>query len=187
MNTECLAQEIEVSNTVRETVEQSPLKLSGSHQHYHYILLDVYVEFLRKNHIIPYVDVQIEIFGFALNKTLKQIRNIFHKSLLTFHLERTKNAPELCTRLEIDTRTYFSHQKKLGLRRGDIPQRLPHENPYFSNYIESLSTLSWREANRRFEHDLYEFLLKKHQHNKRKLAEVMGVSYQQVIRKTRWV
>jgi len=146
-------------------------------------LLQAYVAFLRNNRKIPYVDMQDERFGFTVDKKMKEIRNIFHKSLLTLHLGRTKNAPQLCEKLKIDTRTYFLYQKKFGLKRGEPQKGIP-DNLFLIEYLESLAPLSWREANRAFESDLYDYLLGKYQYNKKKLAEVLDVSYQQVVQKT---
>jgi len=51
--------------------------------------------------------------------------------------------------------------------------------------VESLIPLTWREGNRKFENDLFSYLLAKYQNNKKKLAEVLGVSYGQVVMKTK--
>lgn len=148
-------------------------------------LLDSYLEFLRKNQKIPRIDVTNEIFGFAMNKTLTEIRSIFHKNLFSLHLDRTKNAPELCRHLKINPRTYFLYQKKLRLKRGRLQKRPFEGNIYFDEYIESLGSLPWKEANSKFEEDLFPFLLSKYQHNKKKLAEVLSVSYALVSMKTK--
>jgi len=147
-------------------------------------LLYTYIEFLRMNQRIPHVDVKEKVFEFAMNKTLKEIREIFHKSLSNLHLERTRNAPELCKKLNIDTRTYFIYQKRLGLKRGAVQRTSSDVNPYFNEYVESLIPLTWREGNRKFENDLFSYLLAKYQNNKKKLAEVLEVSYGQVAQKT---
>lgn len=147
-------------------------------------LLDRYIEFLRINQKIPHLDLKDETFGFALDRPLKEIRDIFYVSLLSLHIERTKNAPQLCKKLQVDTRTYFFYQKKLGLKRGVVRKGVS-KNPYFTKYLESLAPLTWREANRKFETDLYSYLLEKYQYNKTKLAEALGVSYQQVLQKTK--
>lgn len=148
-------------------------------------LLEAYVQFLETYQRIPQVSVKQEIFSFSIGKKLKDIRDIFHKSLFILQLGRTKNAPELCKKMEINTRTYFKYQKKLGLKRGK-PQKIPFEdNIHYKQYIESLASLTWREANEKFESDLYSFLIEVYQNNKKKLAEVLDVSYQQVVIKTR--
>jgi len=148
-------------------------------------LLNAYVEFLKNNQKIPHIDVRDQVFEFSMNKTLKEIRNIFHKSLFILHLERTKNAPQLCRNLKINTRTYFLYQKKLGLKRGETRKRLFKENLYFNEYIESLTPLTWLEANKKFEDDLLSFLLSKYQFNKRKVADVLNVSYGLISMKTK--
>lgn len=148
-------------------------------------LLNAYVEFLKRNQRIPHLDLEEEIFGFAMDKSLKQIREVFRKSLLTLHLERTKNAPEMCKHLKIDNRTYFLYQKRLGLKRGKPRKGLLLDNPHFSQYIESLTSLPWREANKKFEQDLFAYLMAKYQHHKTRVAEALDVSYAQVVLKTR--
>ncbi|MCH7731274.1 MAG: hypothetical protein IIB44_01985 [Candidatus Marinimicrobia bacterium] len=147
-------------------------------------LMDAYVEFLRNNQRIPQVNIKDKVFGFTMDLSLKDIRNLFHNVLLSLHLERTRNAPQMCKKLGIEPRTYFLYQKKLGLKRGLVLEGL-HDNPYFKQYIESLVPLTWREANKKFEDDLFSFLLVKYQHNKKEMAAVLGVSYAQVVQKTK--
>lgn len=148
-------------------------------------LLNSYIEFLNRNKSIPEIDINTEAFGFTMHKTMKEIRAIFHTNLLQLHLDHTKNAPELCDLLEIEPRTYFIYQKKLGLKRGPgIPSGIEN-NPYFLRYIDSISDLNWRDANRQFEVDLFSHLLKEHRHNKKSISQVLQVSYQQVLMKTK--
>ena len=91
----------------------------------------------------------------------------------------------MCQRLEIEPRTYFLHQKKLGLHRGPgIPDYIEN-NPYFVRYLDSIADMDWRGANQKFETDLFTFLLKHHQHNKKSIADSLKISYQQVLLKTK--
>lgn len=148
-------------------------------------LLSAYVDFMGRNQKIPRVEVQDQVFGFAMNKTLEEIRRIFHTSLLNLHLERTRNAPQMCQQLDIDTRTYFNYQKKLGLKRGEVKKPVVIDNPNFEQYVKSLIPLTWKEANKQFEADLFSFLLAKYQHNKTEIAKALDVSYAQVVMKTK--
>ncbi|MFQ6616264.1 MAG: tetratricopeptide repeat protein [Fidelibacterota bacterium] len=148
-------------------------------------LLAFYVEFLGRNQKIPRVDVQEEVFGFAMDKTLREIRRIFHTSLLNLHLERTKNAPQMCRQLDIDTRTYFLYQKKLGLKRGEARKPVVIDNPHFEHYLRYLIPLKWKEANKKFEEDLFSYLVTKYQNNKTRIAKALDVSYAQVVMKTK--
>lgn len=150
---------------------------------YRKIVIDSYIKFLSNNQKLPYVNSHDEALRFIIGKTMKEIRNIFHKGLLTMHIRRHKNAPVLCKALDIDTRTYFLYQKKLNLKRGTYDDTI-FNNQYFRQYIEALLPYTWREANHRFEEDLFKFLLEKYQHNKKKIAEVLNVSYPQVVMKT---
>ncbi len=150
---------------------------------YRKTVVDSYIRFLSDNQKLPYVNSHNEALKFVIGKTMKEIRNIFHRGLLTMHIRRHKNAPILCKALDIDTRTYFLYQKKLDLKRGKYDDTL-FNNQYFRQYIESLLPYTWREANHRFEEDLFAFLLEKYQHNKKKIAEVLDVSYPQVVMKT---
>ncbi|NHZ87141.1 MAG: hypothetical protein GWP19_14920, partial [Planctomycetia bacterium] len=150
---------------------------------YRKTVVDSYINFLSKNQKLPYVNSHDEALRFVIGKTMKEIRDIFHKGLLTMHIRRHKNAPVLCKALDIDTRTYFLYQKKLDLKRGKYDETL-FKNQYFRQYIEALLPYTWREANHRFEEDLFKFLLNKYQHNKKKIAEILDVSYPQVVMKT---
>ncbi|MFQ6616430.1 MAG: hypothetical protein ACE5HZ_06640 [Fidelibacterota bacterium] len=147
-------------------------------------ILKAYVNLLKRSQRVPHVDVRDEIFGFSTNRSLNEIRDVFRKSLLTLHLERTENARELCERLEITPRTYFLYQKKLGLKRGSTGKDPLYLNPHFTQYVEALAGLSWRRANRKFEEDLFPYLLEKHENNRRKLAEALDISYAQAVLKT---
>ncbi|MFH1852387.1 MAG: tetratricopeptide repeat protein [Candidatus Neomarinimicrobiota bacterium] len=148
-------------------------------------LLNSYISFLDRNKSIVEIDLNAEIFRFTMDKSLKDIRDIFHTNLLKLHLDRSKNAPDMCQKLKIEPRTYFTHQKKLGLKRGPgIPKQIEN-NPYFQRYLDSIAVLDWRSANKKFDSDLFDFLLNKYQHNKRKLADDLDISYQQVLMKTK--
>jgi hypothetical protein len=117
------------------------------------IVVDSYIKFLSNNQKLPYVNSHDESLRFVIGLTLKEIRNIFHKGLLTMQIRRHKNAPILCKALDFDTRTYFLYQKKLNLIRGKYDDSL-FKNQYFRQYIETLLPYTWREANHRFEEDL---------------------------------
>jgi tetratricopeptide (TPR) repeat protein len=148
-------------------------------------LLDAYITFLQRRQKPPEVNLQDKVFGFAMDRSLAEIRAIFHKHLFLLHRERTPNTRELCRRLGIDRRTYFHYQKRLGLKEGLGSRESLTDNPYFKEYLESLTPYNWREANQRFESDLFAFLLPKHHFNKKHLAQQLGVSYALVAQKTR--
>lgn len=146
-------------------------------------VVDSYINFLSKNQKLPYVNTHDEALKFVIDKTMKDIRYVFHKALFTMQLQRHKNAPVLCKAMDIDTRTYFLYQKKLDLKRGRYDDS-QFENLYFRQYIEALLPYTWREANHKFEDDLFDYLLEKYGHNKKKIAEILNVSYPQVVMKT---
>ena len=150
---------------------------------YRKTVVNSYIDFLSYNQKLPYVNSRDEALSFVIGKSMKELRNIFHTALLTMQIRRHKNAPVLCKALDIDTRTYFLYQKKLNLKRGQYNDDL-FNSQYFRQYIETLQPYTWREANQRFEEDLFTFLLEKYQHNKKKIAEVLDVSYPQVVMKT---
>ncbi|NQV37099.1 MAG: tetratricopeptide repeat protein [Candidatus Marinimicrobia bacterium] len=154
------------------------LRLMG----YRKSLLDNYVIFLQANQQNPNVKLNDKIFDFTKDKQFKEIRKFFQRSLLVKHLERMPDTNSLCSQLGFDQRTYFNYQKKLDLKRGDVA--LDVDNPYFDQYLESLAQYPWREANNRFESELYSHLLSRYQFNKKKLAKALGVSYAQVVQKT---
>ncbi len=154
------------------------LRLMG----YRKSLLDNYILFLQAHQQDPHMNLNEKIFDFTKDKQFKEIRKFFQRSLLTKHLERIPDTNQLCTKLEFDQRTYFNYQKKLHLKRGDSVTEI--ENPYLDQYLESLAQYPWREANNRFEDDLYSHLLSRYQFNKKKLANALGVSYAQVVQKT---
>jgi tetratricopeptide (TPR) repeat protein len=146
-------------------------------------LLDAYIHFLRNNQRLPVVNPFQDSLSFTNGKTMKQIREEFHKGLLTLHMQQTKNANELCDRLKINTRTFFLHQKKLGLKRGTYDES-QFKNSHFLRYVQSLISFNWKESNQQFENDLFRHLLTKYQNNKKKIAQVLHVSYQHVVQKS---
>ncbi len=150
---------------------------------YRKIVMNSYIDFLSNNQKLPYVNSRDEALRFVIGKSMKEIRDIFHTALLTMQIRRHKNAPVLCKALDIDTRTYFLYQKKLNLKRGHFNDNI-FSSQYFRQYIEALQPYTWREANNRFEENLFQFLMEKYQHNKKKIAEVLKVSYPQVVMKT---
>ena len=145
---------------------------------------EAYIHFLGNNQRMPSLDPFKESLEFTIDKTMREIRKIFHKAFLTSQMKRTKNAPQLCSQLKIDTRTFFLHQKKLGLKRG-VYDDSQFKNRHFKDYIDSLAHFSWKEANQHFEDNLFQHLLSRYQYNKKKIADVLQVSYQQVVQKTR--
>lgn len=147
-------------------------------------LLDKYISFLKTNQRMGFIDKDAEIFGFALGKSLQDIRDIFHTNYFNLQLEITKSAPELCNKLKIEKKTYFNYQKKLGLKRGLHVKTELNQNSYFMMYLTSLTDKTWREINEEFEADLLRFLLKKHQYNKKELASVLGLSYPYFVKMT---
>ncbi len=151
---------------------------------YRKTLLDNYLRFLRDNQQTTAIELDDEIFHFALGKTLKEIRNIFHTHYLNLHISRSKSAAELCRKIGIDTKTYFTYQKRLGLRRGVKRKTALDRNIHFKRYLESLARLSWREANKQFESDMLAYLLKAYQNNKKRLAQDLGISYIYIIKLT---
>lgn len=147
-------------------------------------ILEAYIQFLGNNQRMPSLNPFNESLEFTTDKTMKEIRKVFHRAFLTSQMKRTKNAPQLCRQLKIDTRTFFLHQKKLGLKRG-VYDDSQFKNRHFKDYIDSLAHFTWKEANQQFEDNLFQHLLTRYQYNKKKIANVLQVSYQQVVQKTR--
>ncbi len=161
---------------------QKEINLGLKLMNYRKLLLDNYVLFLQDNQSNPNVNLNEKIFDFTKDKQFKEIRKFFQKALLSKQLQRYPDTSLLCNQLGFDQRTYFNYQKKLGIKRGyDLYE---NSNPYFDQYLESLVPFTWKEANGKFENDLYSHLLSHYQFNKKKLAEALGVSYASVVQKT---
>ncbi len=146
-------------------------------------LLNNYIRFLSEHTSIPHVREHSETFKFTVDKTYKEILNIFQKNLLLLHRKREDTIEDLCHTLNISLRLYFVYQKRFGLAKGKR-KSITINNQHFKNYLYSMLSLSWRSAIIQFDKDIYRFLLKKYQYNKTKIAQVLDISNLTVIKKT---
>ncbi len=146
-------------------------------------LEDNYLRFLSDRKDIAHVRQNDQSFKFAIGKTYREILNIFQKNLLILHRNREKTIQDLCKSLDISLRLYFVYQKRLGVIK-KITDISADNDQQFNHYIYFMLSYDWRSAIIQFDKDLYSFLLKKHQHNKTKIAKILDVSNLTVIKKT---
>lgn len=150
---------------------------------YRELLLDKCIAFLSNKPQIEHVSDHPLTFKFADSKTYSEIQSIFQKTLLSIHRNRTGTVKEICNNLEMSIRLYFIYQNRFGIEKGSNAEHIK-KSEHFENYISALLPLKWREANKQFDHDLFNYLLKKYSHNKTRIAEILDVSVLTVINKT---
>ena len=150
-------------------------------------LLDASIKFFLLNQQIPHLDPTTQAMQFAIGKTFKEIRRIFYSCLFTLHMQESKFAKEICNVLRINIRTFFLHQKRLGLKRNHSNEDLIFPNEHFRQYVQSMLAMNWREANEKFEYDLFKVLMEKFKGNKTAIAESLKISYPGVLVKTQMI
>lgn len=132
-------------------------------------------------------------FSFALGKTWKQINDIFQFHLLLKHLDSGVVISDLPTKLDLKTSTYYAIKRRLSQHGYDfesLPAHLPialgkRDLTALRAYVNGFTSLTWNDANERFEKEIIEYLFKQVGYQKTKLAEKLEISYPTVLQKTK--
>lgn len=146
-------------------------------------LIDNYIRFLSYKPTIKHVSKYPNTFDFIEGKTYTDILGVFQKHLLSLHRIKTKTVKEICNNLDISVRLYFVYQNRFGISKKNINMN-NIGNQHFINYLFSMLSLDWRSAIKKFDSDLYRYLLNKYNYNKTRIAEILDVSILTVINKT---
>lgn len=134
-----------------------------------------------------------ETFSFALGHTWKTINDLFQYHLLQKHMDSGVTISDLPSKLGLKTSTYYAIKRRLSQHGFDfesIPAQLPvkiqkRDMVALRSYVNTFVTLSWADANERFEKEVIEYLFKQVGYQKTKLAEKLDVSYPTVLQKTK--
>ncbi len=138
-------------------------------------VIDTYIDFLKRN-VNRNVDSFTQYdFSFADGKSMKEIRAIFQKSLLTIACHRAGSAQEAAKRLEMARRSWSKTQENLrSVSLESIPECI-------QMFIQDNGTLTWKEINRLFDDHLLAYLYHKKDLSKKALSEQLGLNYSRLV------
>lgn len=145
-----------------------------------------YVDYLkqtarRKSNDVP----NGEWCRFAIGREWREIRSLFQYHLIMHHKKKSSFAPVFLHELEMKPSTYYTLQGKLKNeaydipsikdKRADIPADVFEKSLY--EYIQNtLRGLTWNDANKKFETDIFRFLFEYYGFRKNKLAKALNMS-----------
>jgi len=166
------------------------LKMGFSYSGERPMVMEAYTQYLEKIAYTKFKEAPTEnVFHFAIGKSWKEITHLFQYHLLMVHLQRVIQSEDLYKTLEIKESTFFAIKARLAKQNYLIPPireisksfDATHKINSFVLYIENnLMNLSWKEAHKRFEKDIFRFLYQKYGFQKRRLEDVLELSYPSV-------
>ncbi|NOZ09054.1 MAG: tetratricopeptide repeat protein [FCB group bacterium] len=117
-------------------------------------------------------------FEFAVNKTFREIRGIFQSSLFRRVLQNSASKTEGIKKLGLAQRTFYTvRERTAGFQDQPIPAEV-------DQFIAKYHHLPWKEINQKFEALVVSYLYATYDHNKKKLAEKLNISYPGVLQLT---
>jgi tetratricopeptide (TPR) repeat protein len=129
-------------------------------------------------------------FEFSLGKEWREIRDIFQYHLIMHHKNKAYSRETFLSGLKMKSSTYYTLQNKLKKQGYKIPgikepnKPIPEDvaietlNLYIRNTLEHLS---WEDANKRFEKDIFLYLYRQYGFQKNRLGSALNLS-QPIIR-----
>ncbi len=129
------------------------------------------------------------LFQFALGKTWKEIHQLFQYHFMMAHLNQTHIREVFFRRLHVSPSTFFSAKSRLQKEGFVIPNIGDRVKEYDENHkVESLALyierysmdLDWKDADKRFEHDMFRYLFQQYGFQRRRLEEILQISYPSV-------
>ncbi len=129
-------------------------------------------------------------FEFSLGKEWREIRDIFQYHLIMHHKNKAYSRETFLSGLKMKSSTYYTLQNKLKKQGYKIPgikepnKPIPEDvaietlNLYIRNNLEHLS---WEDANKRFEKDIFLYLYRQYGFQKNRLGSALNLS-QPIIR-----
>jgi len=154
--------------------------------------MDAYVKYLETVAYHKFEkDPIADPFQFALGKTWKEILNLFQYNFIMIHLRQTNVKDKFFKQINMKPSTYFSAKSRLKKAEFNIPNIKDTSKEYDENkeyslqlYIKkNLIELSWKEANKRFEKDMFRFLYQQYAFQNRKMESILKISYPNVLLK----
>ncbi len=154
-------------------------------------VVNAYVNLMAKKErstIQPPKVTRLDPFAFAQGKSWREIKDIFHHQLVSFHAKSIKTSKLMAKKLDMPPSTLYSLQDRLkgkGFTLNEVSSSTeisPHDlNPFFEEH----QNLSWDEINRIFEREMIHYLYERYGYNKHRMAKILDISYPSIIKKTR--
>jgi len=115
-------------------------------------------------------------FLFSKDKSLNEIREIFQKSLFTLLSEKGESVNSMSQNHNISVRKLY--QLKSEIKDAFI---VPNE---IENYLKETDQTDWKLINQEFDQKIINCLLSENKHNKRVVADKLGISYPGILKLT---
>ncbi len=154
------------------------------------LTIQTYVDYLEKATFRKIAHPSSEnVFEFAIGKPWRIIISLFQYNLIMVHLLKSDNRKDFFNTLHINQSTFSSVKHKLTKEAFTIPNITDKEKRFdpvnrfegLIHYIEeNLLNLDWKEANTRFEKDVIRYLYQHYGFRKRRLEDVLKISYPSV-------
>ncbi len=145
--------------------------------------IKAYAPFLERSVQRPGINLihdekKMEVFDFAIDKSLEEIRGIFQSSLFKILEKNCKTQREISKKLGIAERTFY-------VVRDRVSEFIDIETPAeIKQFIQNNSHMNWKSLNRKFENGVVSHLYTEYKHSKKYLAEKLQVSYPSVLQLT---
>lgn len=149
---------------------------------YQKLILEEGYIYLHDNRRQLYNNPTDQTFHLAVNISLQEIRRIFQTTFFLKQFSLTKSDIELCRKLNMSRKSLSNYKIKLNLHRNVLAKK--SDNGNLDEYISSLLYLTWRDVIEKFEKDLFTYLIKEFNNNKKALAKSLAISYSSVCAKT---
>lgn len=166
------------------------LKMGFSYTGDRKLAVEAYIQYLEKVAYSKFKDSPTEdVFQFALGKAWKEITHLFQYHLLTVHIRRVNQNEDLFKTLEMKESTFFAIKSRLAKHSFTLPNMKEVSKPFdpvhkvdpLILYIENnLMNFDWKEAHKRFEKDIFRFLYQQYGFQKKRLEDVLELSYSSV-------
>ncbi len=129
------------------------------------------------------------MFQFALGKTWRDIHTLFQYNYVMVNIRKSNDLKAFLTAMKMKESTYFAMRTRLSKQGFVIPNIKDSSKPYqpeyklesLISYIETnLTELGWKDANQRFEKDMFRFLYQHYGFQKKRLEDILQLSYPSV-------
>lgn len=124
-------------------------------------------------------------FEFALGKKWREIKPIFQYHFIMFQRKRSATSKDFLQKMDLVASTYYTIQKSVNdkgypvPRLKEITKGIPSKllvQPLQLYIAEKLSQLSWKDANAKFEKDIFLYLFQQYGFTKKNLGEALDLS-----------
>ncbi len=145
-----------------------------------------YVSFSQKLNFRKLEGIAVEKpFEFALGKKWVAIKPLFQYHLIMYHRNQAATSKDFLKRMELSSNSYYSKQTQIKKKGYPVPRlkemlsQIPSEilvQPLQLYIVEKLKDLNWKEANAKFEKDIFLYLFQQYGFTKKSLGKALGLS-----------